>query len=385
MNTRKADDYSNNTFQTANVSNPNNDIIVRDCPSEAISCLRFCPAANIFAVTSWNNAITCYKYDENLSTKIVATNNHQKAVLCCNWNSTGEYLFTGGCDNNVNKWFINGKYETLGHHKASVQCVEYSKTHNILVSASWDKTVKYWDIRNKKPLCCSVNVGAKVYAMSIRGNSMVTGLSNQCIQHYDLRKCTKYVSSEHLTATYKAAYGVTKSVKAKELNYGIIRDIEIFPDKRGYVAVLMQGRAMVRYFDKKVGEEKWGYHYKCHRDNKWHDSRNLHKIYSVNVVRFHPKYHTFVTGGDDGQIKVMDKDARMIVKTFQSIQESTSTWFREYEEPIPITTIDFDRNGIVMGYASSYNWNEGIKGYDKDRKKPQIYLHDIRSIEFSSR
>ena len=78
----------------------------------------------------------------------IKTNYHQRAVLCCAWESTGKYLFSAGCDNNINLWQINGKYTTLGKHKASVQCVEYSRNYNILVSGSWDKSMKFWDIRN---------------------------------------------------------------------------------------------------------------------------------------------------------------------------------------------------------------------------------------------
>eukprot|EP01084_Bolivina_argentea_P160634 279699_1 len=129
--------------------NPNNDIMIQDNPSECISSLRFCPSSNIFCVTSWDNKITLYKYDNDLNTQIIATNQHKRAVLCCNWESSGKYLFTGSCDNNVNIWQINGYFKPLIEHKKSVQCIEYSKSYNILISGSWDKTIKYSDIRCK--------------------------------------------------------------------------------------------------------------------------------------------------------------------------------------------------------------------------------------------
>ena len=83
-----------------------------------------------------------------------------------NWDHTGKYLFTAGCDNNINLWRITGKYTTLRKHNASVQCVECSKDYDILVSGLWDKCVKYQDIRSKRKLIGSVNMDEKrkIYA-----------------------------------------------------------------------------------------------------------------------------------------------------------------------------------------------------------------------------
>ena len=48
----------------------------------------------------------------------------------------------------------------------------------------------------------------------------------------------------------------------------------------------------------------------------------------------------------------------------------------------PITSIDFNHDGTIMGYLSSYNWNQGAVGKDKTNEKSNIYLHSIDMRQF---
>ena len=51
--------------------------------------------------------------------------------------------------------------------------------------------------------------------------------------------------------------------------------------------------------------------------------------------------------------------------------------FVTLNDVIPITSIDFNFNGKIMGYSTSYNWNRGNRYYVKNKYKTQIYLHCI--------
>lgn len=48
---------------------------------------------------------------------------------------------------------------------------------------------------------------------------------------------------------------------------------------------------------------------------------------------------------------------------------------------MPITSLDFGRNGRILGYATSYNWNRGMSYYDQKTQIPQIYLHAVQQKE----
>ena len=101
-----------NTIKENNI----NESLSKNIPNETISSIRFSPSSNLIAVSSWNNTITCYKYNTNHllenniwtfntqkfePTKIIGINKHDRAVLCCCWNSSGSYIFSGGCDEAV--------------------------------------------------------------------------------------------------------------------------------------------------------------------------------------------------------------------------------------------------------------------------------------------
>ena len=342
---------------------------VNDVPSEYISCLRFCPSADVFAITSWDHQIACYTYDVNdLSAEVIESNQHKRAALCCCWDSSGKYLFSGGCDNKVNQWHISGNFKTLGHHKASVKCMEYSKHYNVLISGSWDHSVKIRDIRcnSNGRSCYNLNVGSKVYAISCGGNAFVVGLSNKFIQHYDFRKLPKFISSLPIGSKQKVAYSRTDTV----------RDIQILPDNSGYVWSVMEGRCGVLYFD----DDNCNFSWKCHRLR--HPVRanvtDAWDVYSVNAVRLNWKYGTFVTGGDDGKLFAWDINSRSKLYSFIPAEQGNC------EQVSPITSVDFDRNGNIMGYAVSNSWDKGHEYCDKHLPKPEIRLQKVGPQQFDT-
>ena len=347
----------------SNKSNVFNPASLDNCAS----CIRCCPTANLFAVSSWNNTITCYKFDthafwDTLYKQEIAKQSHDRAVLACCWDKSGNHIFSAGCDNNINIWNIGkpsqeNSFTKLGEHESSINCLEYAKNYNILISGSWDKHIKYWDVRVKsnknKSLYGSIKCDAKICAMSQLGNTLIVGLSNQHIQHYDLRKPTKYIIS-------------TTTRMKKQL-----RDIDIFPNEKGFVVTSIGGRGFVKYLPLtahvQIGEGSFSF--KCHRYNNGRTpscTDNVIDVYSVNVVRFNEKYQSFATGGDDGYICVYDKNARAKIQQFK--------------KSLPITSIDFDKTGDIMVYSSGYNWNKGYKA--KLLRTPGIYLHRIDPKNF---
>ena len=110
----------------------------------------------------------------------------------------------------------------------------------------------------------------------------------------------------------------------------------------------MEGRCAVHHFDEdeKVGD----FSFKCHQDRTGTKSN----VYPVNVIKFHESFNSFVTGGDNGVISVWDKDTRCLLGRFKQIEtkreENTLDENNNVlaKESMPITSIDFSRNGDIM-------------------------------------
>ena len=334
------------------------------CPlwNSGVSSLKFCPTANIMAVADWDNTITCYKYNTNNDElDEIGQRRHTRAALCCCWDKSGNNIFSGGCDNTINIWNIGrpstkNSFTKLGSHKSTINCLEYAKNYNLLISGSWDKSIKYWDIRcnhtkthnqtstnNKNKIKNESCVGGtkldnKVYAMSQKGNTLILGLSNNCIRYCDLRMIGGYTTYELKT----------------NKNKNQIRDIDLFPDEKAFTVSLIGGRCFV--FDLNESEITKDFSFKCHRETKncleigvgYEEHCN---VYSVNVVRYLPRddYGTFVTGGDDGEINIWNKEDRARIATYDAWKDIKS------KRPVPITAIGFDRTGKIMAGGLSYN------------------------------
>ena len=376
--------------------------MVNNAPNDAISSIRFNPSYDLFAISSWNNCILCYQYnnDDNnnnkIKTRCIGQEKHDRGVLCCCWDNTGSRIFSGSCDNTVRIWNVQrnggssnnnnnnnnkGKFITLGNHNAGVKCIEYASDFNILISGSWDRTLIYWDIRSGQKIS-TINLPAKVFCCGQNGNILVLGLSNKYVETYDLRN-------------YKQHMNLEKTVLKHQL-----RCIDVFPDQRGYVCSSIEGRTAIKHFDKYDAKQN-DFSFKCHRHQRGND-KHSQDVFAVNTLRFNKQFGTFATGGDDGQINIWDKEGRSRLKHFEQIKiqnnddnnnnnNNSSLWGSNNNNNtsnskvnnsfMPITSLDFNKNGRILGYTTSYNWNKGISFYQQNKQHPQIYLHNVQQKE----
>lgn len=68
----------------------------------------------------------------------------------------------------------------------------------------------------------------------------------------------------------------------------------------------------------------------------------------MNDIAFHPVHGTLATVGSDGRFSFWDKDARTKLKTSEQFDQ-------------PITTCNFNAQGNIFAYASSYDWSKVCK------------------------
>mmetsp|Transcript_49372 Transcript_49372/g.60623 ORF Transcript_49372/g.60623 Transcript_49372/m.60623 type:complete len:128 (+) Transcript_49372:1157-1540(+) len=120
---------------------------------------------------------------------------------------------------------------------------------------------------------------------------------------------------------------------------------------------------------------KKNFSFKCHRhprnDNSY-SSKDHQDVFGVNSLKFHKRFGTFLTSGDDGQINIWDKEGRSRLKHFERMK-------------LPVVACDFNRNGNILLYGTSYNWNKGIEKYNPKTQIPQLYLHSLKQSEVDSK
>lgn len=375
---------SNNNSNQINTGmiNPNNDHMVVDPPSDAISNVQFHPNQARFIVSSWNNSIAMYEFFGNNQSKKCAQQLHDRPVLSCCWNTSGDAVFSAGCDNQVKMWNLQqNQFQQIGSHQAPIRCVAHSNVsgQDVVISGSWDKTMAIWDPRTPMKPLFSHNLGHKVYAMAQKGTMLVVATSDTDIKTFDLRQNGKQMHS------IREEEATNKNIKPVNLKKQI-RCIDIFPDNNGYVAASIGGRVIIKHFNR--GNASKDFSYKCHRHRSGNSDLYQH-VFAVNVLKFHQQSGIFATGGDDGEIVTWDKKGRSKLYNFKSLQ------IPNYRKPsgnsndqidgsrMPIVALDYHQNGQYMLYGTSYNWNKGQEFNDQTQQKPQIYLHQTQAAEFA--
>jgi len=372
---------TNNNTNNNGAINPNNDHVVPDTASDAISCVKFHPQNAQFIVSSWDNSISVYEFFGNNQSKKLGQQKHDKPILNCCYDHSGNNIFSAGCDNMIKIWNPQqNAFTNLGQHQAPVRCIEWCANTNFLISGSWDRTLSFWDPRSAgnngqiKPVH-SVNLQNKVYAMAQKGNRLVVALSNNDIKTYDLRNQASEVFS-----TLSEHQKNSKAVCLKRQ----IRTIDIFPNNEGYVAASIGGRVIIKHFNRNQAAKDFSY--KCHRHSQPNNKSVTH-VFAVNAIKFHQQTSVFATGGDDGEIVTWDKDGRAKLFTFKQMsvpnyrnQSGNSSSNVTYNR-MPITWMDFHNNGQYLLYSTSYNWNRGQEFHDKQQQTPTVYLHQVQKNE----
>ena len=128
------------------------------------------------------------------------------------------------------------------------------------------------------------------------------------------------------------------------------RCISCFTDMTGFAVGSIEGRVGIHYLQKVPNKDSFAF--KCHRQDT--------NAFPVNAISFHP-FGTFATVGGDGVVNFWDKDNKQRLKGFQPIDR-------------PISCANFNTQGNMFAYASSYDWSKGSSFYAPGSQN-DIYIH----------
>jgi mRNA export factor len=324
----------------------NGDYLVNSSPTDCISSISWSPVSSYFVAGSWSKDVRCWEVQTNGNTVPKAMLQHAAPVLCTDFSSDGQRVFSGGCDNIAKMWQLSTNQSSqIAQHDAPIKEIFWISDLNCVVTGSWDKTLKYWDTRSSAATA-TVKLPERVYCMDVKSPLLVVGTAERKLLIYDLRKPT--VAFRDFLSPLKFQS----------------RCISCFPDKTGFAVGSIEGRVAISHVEEK--DLKKNFAFKCHR----HGS-NGNEVYAVNSISFHQRYGTFATAGSDGGYVFWDKDSKQRLKLFNRAQTS-------------ITCSSFNRDGSIYAYALSYDWSKGAEFYDKN-KPNQIFLHAVQDAEIAPR
>lgn len=319
-----------------------NDCNVPSAGDDGISSLIWSPTQNILASTNWDSGVRVWEVQEQngqvrAEPKAKVNHENQAPVLASCFTPDGGKVISAGADKAVRMWQLgqnppNNTPQQIGVHDTPVSCVGYLPTSNMVVSGGWDRKLKFWDMRQPNP-AGSLDMPERVYDLDVRGNLLVVAMAGRHIISYD-------VSGEPREFTRKES----------PLKYQS-RCISCFTDTTGFAVGSIEGRVGIHYLQKVAGKDSFAF--KCHRQES--------QVYSVNAICFHNQFGTFATVGSDGVVNFWDKDNKQRLKGFNAIQR-------------PIPCANFNAQGNLFAYASSYDWSKGSQ-FHAPGTPNEIFIH----------
>jgi len=324
---------------------------VTQAGNDGISSLTWSPTSNILTSTNWDGGIRCWDVqDQNGRIHAVpkAQVNHENnaPVLGSTFDSSGNILFSVGADKAVRMWNLgqtppNNVPQQIGVHNAPVKSVGFIPSSNLIVSGGWDKMLKFWDARSPNPVG-QIELPERCYDLDVRGNLLVVACAGRTILSYEVQTTPREHSRKESPLKFQS------------------RSIAAFPDMTGFAVGSIEGRVGIHYLQKVPNKDSFAF--KCHRQNN--------DVYAVNAISFHSNYGTFATVGGDGVISFWDKDNKQRLKGFPAINRS-------------ISCANFNKQGNMFAYASSYDWSKGSSFYSptNNQNSNEIFIHYVLNEE----
>lgn len=344
-----------------NASNPNNDTVVPNSPSDGVSSLTFSASSQFLVASSWASTVSCWETQVAEGMGSAQVNVAPRAqitvaapALCTSMSADSQNVFVGLGDGTAQMWTLGQpQAQTFGKHDAPIRSIHFVPALSCVFTGSWDKTIKCWDVRQPTPTA-SVQLPERCYSMDVAHPLMVVATAERKLCVYDLSN-----------ANWQRPYRVEDSPLKHQT-----RCVRCFPDREGFAIGSIEGRVAIHHVDAKDAHKNFAF--KCHRDTQ--DGRagqaSTCNIYAVNDIAFH-NLGTFATAGSDGVFNFWDKDSKQRLMAFKRADR-------------PISCAAFSPAGTLYAYALSYDWSRGSESHTPSDPNT-IMLHKVQKDEITQR
>ncbi|RKO98164.1 hypothetical protein CXG81DRAFT_2446, partial [Caulochytrium protostelioides] len=291
-------------------------------PIDTVSALAFDPDddGSTLLATSWDGVARLYdgRRGTLLHASASVSGTPLVPLLSGCYVTGGRGILLGGLDGQVRCWQPSSTpsvasssstpLAVLGTHAAAVSALAFATETSLAISGSWDGTCAFWDVRranlSSSASACvhRFSVSGKVFALDVRGETMLLGLSNRMMAAYDVRRPGRLLWQ-----------------MASPLKY-MTRSLALAPDDSGtFVLGSIEGRVAMDSVVRAPAAAAANtpspspplrYAFKCHRELTDVATR----IHSIEALAFHPTYGTFASGGTDGMVNVWDGRQRKRIR-----------------------------------------------------------------------
>jgi mRNA export factor len=358
-----------------NNSYNNEDYLIPVLIEDTVQCLKFFPSKDINYLASggWDSKLRLFGINYQIVgqnsnkdvVKITAepkdTCKHQSPILSLAWQGTTGSLFTGCIDGSIN--YVDCQkniFTKLGQHNGGCKEVLFVDNYNILLTGGYDGALKIWDLKSKDPVI-SYQFYNKIYSMGYSRNLLVVALSENVMAYFNLDNLQKNIFEPELI--------YSSHIKSQ------IKKVVVMNDGNGYLEGSVEGRIAVKYLNfytkpTLVGDGNYGieskndFAFKCHREVR--SRENLVQAYPINDMCVNPVYGSVVSVGGNGKYYIWDITEKSKINERENCQDKT-----------PLTATDINKSGILLAYASGYDWSRGAQ-FAHLYTRPKIFIHYLQ-------
>ncbi|KAH8043814.1 hypothetical protein JL720_17296 [Aureococcus anophagefferens] len=141
-----------------NASNPNNDTVVPNSPSDGVSSLTFSASSQFLVASSWASTVSCWE------------------TQVAEGMGSAQNVFVGLGDGTAQMWTLGQpQAQTFGKHDAPIRSIHF--VAQLRLHGSWDKTIKCWGVRQPTPTA-SVQL-RRCYSMDVAHPLMVVATAER--------------------------------------------------------------------------------------------------------------------------------------------------------------------------------------------------------------
>ncbi|KAI7367482.1 putative nuclear pore complex subunit [Hortaea werneckii] len=360
-----------------------------DPPSDAISSLRFSPAGNRLAVSSWDRTVSIYHHhsaDSDSDTLFVRQTGIQcrAPILDVCWGDDDSTLFAVGLDQDVRLLRPDDgdkQQEVLSTHSAPSNKLVYSRDHSILISTSWDGTMHIHHPPTHQYI--RVRLAAKPFALSLTASRLVVAMADRKVSVYDLSALRALLDQTGGSTAREDLLDITPWQQRESSLKFMSRALSCMPDGTGFATSSIEGRVGVEWFDPE--DYKRTYAFKCHRqtsalpaaagqgeeaaEQAQQQQEEIDIVYPVNALSFHPTHGTFATGGGDGVVALWDANTKRRIKQYGKLGAS-------------ISALDFSPDGgSFLAVAASPGFEDGQEDSEPDPSLVRVFVRVLAEGE----
>ncbi|RMY39657.1 hypothetical protein D0866_01789 [Hortaea werneckii] len=363
-----------------------------DPPSDAISSLRFSPAGNQLAVSSWDRTVSIYHHSPDSEAPFVRQTGIQcrAPILDVCWGDDDTTLFAVGLDQDVRLLHTteggdnDHQQEVLSTHSAPSNKLVYTRHHSLLISTSWDSTMHIHHPATHQYI--RVRLPAKPFALSLTPARLVVAMAERQVSVYDLHALRALLDQTGGSTAREDILDIHPWQQRESSLKFMTRALSCMPDGSGFATSSIEGRVGVEWFDPE--DQKRSYAFKCHRQTstvpaatataggegeegaeQQQQQEEIDIVYPVNALAFHPLHGTFATGGGDGVVALWDANTKRRVKQYGKLGAS-------------IAALDFSPDGgSFLAVAASPGFEDGQEDAEPDPSQVRVFVRVLAEGE----